>query len=953
MQYVDRHLFKGNHILRFLIALLALMVTSSVAGAAKAEGSGSSACAVTPNLLGGQGFSVSGQGFSVSGQGFSVSGQGFSVSGQGFSLSGQGIDPLAFAAEVRDNPVIPGKWVNDRLAFFRDAVGFNTNSTAILVVDEFNDPDAHGVHVQRVIDDSLTTLRQTIPNLRVAVFPVDISDATTNYNADVIASKITAKVNELRATYNRFVLNMSFGLISCTAPATNLGGQPIPAFDFNQAVDVVEANNADVPTLGITPIVDCVLITNNVYTAFFGYQNDNSQLVNIPLGANNSFSPNPADRKQPEFFEPGRQRQVFVAAFSPSGNPSTYPGVVASTGSSVTWSVRGPDGQVRTAIANTSTTPCLPQLALPVKQIKPVAECISDLGGGNYEARFGYINNNGVGFKIPVGVKNKFSPNPENRGQLTTFAIGEHKAVFTVAFTGSSLSWTLDGSTVTANTSLPACPEPEGFGVGDYLTQNMGVPKDSVDEYWQNLAGPVAQDEFQSLRTLLRGYLADSAIPARNFSLTAVASSGNFKPWLGAAPLAPASWSETIAVGATLDDSNVIWSFSQDANVVAPGVGYPLGNNTFGAGTSFAAPAFSLLAGLCSTTPQALKFDGTNPPLVPTAFANGAKILNNALVGLDSLAPLNCKPNHAPTITALPNRTDPEGTSVSFSAAGSDVDGDIVTFSATGLPPGITISSAGLISGLLNYTSAGVYTVTVSATDNGLPAGSAPTTFTWTVTDVPQVTNVSINIKPLSPFNRINLRSHGKVAVAILSSATFDATTVNPRTVTLAGAPVVIKFGVPLSLIIDTNGDRRRDLVVWVRVQDLQLTNTSTEAVLEGRTYANVAIRGVDSVTIVGPHAPHLLGPITNVTVRTPTFTLTWEAVDEEEEADNMCFQVQIDNNINFSSIDQSATVVMNQSVAVSGLPNGTYYWRVAMSDCASQTTSTWSDVWSFTIRPR
>ncbi len=113
------------------IVCLSVVALSLSSGVIQAAATSPSACAVTPNLLGGQGFSVSGQGFSVSGQGFSVSGQGFSVSGQGFSVSGQGLDPLVVAAEIRDNPVTPGKWVSDRLDFFVKRLGFNTDATAI------------------------------------------------------------------------------------------------------------------------------------------------------------------------------------------------------------------------------------------------------------------------------------------------------------------------------------------------------------------------------------------------------------------------------------------------------------------------------------------------------------------------------------------------------------------------------------------------------------------------------------------------------------------------------------------------------------------------------------------------------------------------------------------------------------------------------------------------------
>jgi len=54
----------------------------------------------------------------------------------------------------------------------------------------------------------------------------------------------------------------------------------------------------------------------------------------------------------------------------------------------------------------------------------------------------------------------------------------------------------------------------------------------------------------------------------------------------------------------------------------------------------------------------------------------------------------------------------------------------------------------------------------------------------------PCVIRVAIDIKPGSDPNSINLSSAGVVPVAILSSATFDATQVDPASVTLAGARV-------------------------------------------------------------------------------------------------------------------------------------------------------------------
>jgi hypothetical protein len=111
---------------------------------------------------------------------------------------------------------------------------------------------------------------------------------------------------------------------------------------------------------------------------------------------------------------------------------------------------------------------------------------------------------------------------------------------------------------------------------------------------------------------------------------------------------------------------------------------------------------------------------------------------------------------------------------------------------------------------------------------------------------------VAIDIKPGSFPNSINLGSGGTVPVAILSSATFDATTVDPLTVTLANARVKLKGkGTPMASFQDINDDGLLDLVVHVSTEAIELSQTDTEAVLEGQTFGGTPIRGVDSVRVV------------------------------------------------------------------------------------------------------
>ena len=104
-----------------------------------------------------------------------------------------------------------------------------------------------------------------------------------------------------------------------------------------------------------------------------------------------------------------------------------------------------------------------------------------------------------------------------------------------------------------------------------------------------------------------------------------------------------------------------------------------------------------------------------------------------------------------------------------------------------------------------------------------------------------------IDIKPGSCPNSINLKSKGKVPVAILTTSGFDATDVDPSTVEFAGAAPV-KWS---KKDVDKDGDK--DLVFHFKTQELDLVKGDTEATLTGMTTGGTPISGTDSVRIVPP----------------------------------------------------------------------------------------------------
>jgi len=119
----------------------------------------------------------------------------------------------------------------------------------------------------------------------------------------------------------------------------------------------------------------------------------------------------------------------------------------------------------------------------------------------------------------------------------------------------------------------------------------------------------------------------------------------------------------------------------------------------------------------------------------------------------------------------------------------------------------------------------------------------------------PSVIAAAIDIKPGSYPNSINLGSRGTVPVAILSDGGFDATSVDPSQVYLAGAYVAIRGkGALMANQEDVDGDGLLDLVVHVDTENLSTDEIQDGyAYLLGFTYDGLEIEGCDEITIVPP----------------------------------------------------------------------------------------------------
>ena len=122
------------------------------------------------------------------------------------------------------------------------------------------------------------------------------------------------------------------------------------------------------------------------------------------------------------------------------------------------------------------------------------------------------------------------------------------------------------------------------------------------------------------------------------------------------------------------------------------------------------------------------------------ALADGSNVITVDAAGNMSTDVLTVTVNTPPVLAVIANQSSQVGVAAVLQLTATDADGNVLTFSATGLPPGMTLTaSTGVVSG--TPVQAGTYSVTATVSDS---TQSVSRTFSWTVTG--DVTAPSVTI---------------------------------------------------------------------------------------------------------------------------------------------------------------------------------------------------------------
>jgi hypothetical protein len=431
----------------------------------------------------------------------------------------------------------------------------------------------------------------------------------------------------------------------------------------------------------------------------------------------------------------GQSAQLQLSGYDPDGMPVSYtatglpPGLIltqstglisgqGATAGTYNVTVSVSDGVLSTSTAFSWTmnaaTNAAPSITQPANQTSTVGQPAQlQLVGSDPEGQPISFSANG----LPPGLTLQ-SATGLISGQGTT--AGTYNVVVSVSdgalSTSASFVWTMNSGSVNAPPVITQ-PANQTSIVGQSVQLQLvgSDPEGKPVSYTVTGLPP-------GLSVTSTGLISGQGTTAGTYMVTATVSDGALSTqaaffWTVNAPPAP-----------------VITQPANQTSTVGQSVQLQLvGSDPDGKPVSFTATG--LPPGLTVTSTGLISGQGTTAGvvMVTASISNGVQVTSTNFFWTMNAAPAP-PVNNPPVITQPGTQTSTVGQAVQLQLVGSDPEGKPVTFTATGLPPGLNVTSTGLISG--QGTTAGTYNVTASVSDGAL---STPTSFVWTMNAPPPV----------------------------------------------------------------------------------------------------------------------------------------------------------------------------------------------------------------------